>query len=119
MDKWPGAAVAIALMALVGAIAVAGLRYAPDQFEKIWGALAGLVGLITGVVATYFFTKEVSRQLAEQLAFAQRRLEKAERKIDISHAAATRLFFSMTPEERQEFSSDKAVDTWAAKLDNG
>ncbi|HEU4872991.1 MAG TPA: hypothetical protein VFT44_07820 [Pyrinomonadaceae bacterium] len=112
MDKWPGAAVAIALMALVGAIAVAGLRYAPAQFDKIWGALASLVGLITGVVATYFFTKEVSRQSAKQLMVAQRRLEEAERKVSISDAAATRLFYSTTPEARQEIRTDEAVNTW-------
>jgi len=112
MDKWPGAAVAIALMALVGAIAVAGLRYAPDQFDKIWGALASLVGLITGVVATYFFTKEVSRQLATQLMVAQSRLEEAERKLSISDAAATSLFYSRVPEERREIRTDEVIDTW-------
>jgi uncharacterized membrane protein HdeD (DUF308 family) len=113
MDKWPGAAVAIGLMALVGAIAVAGLRYAPEQFDKIWGALAGLVGVITGVVATYFFTKEVSRQAAKQLTIAQRRLEEAERKMSISEAAATSLFYSNAPEIRQNITrSDEAVNTW-------
>jgi hypothetical protein len=113
MDKWPGAAVAIALMALVGAIAVTGLRYAPEQFDKIWGALASLVGLITGVVATYFFTKEVSRQSLNQLTAAQERLKEAERKVYISDAAATSLFYSLAPELRHDISrSDEAVNTW-------
>jgi len=99
-------------MALVGAIAVAGLRYAPTEFDKIWGALASLVGLITGVVATYFFTKEVSRQSAKQLLVAQKRLEEAERKVTISDAAATSLYYSRAPEERQEIRSDEAVNSW-------
>lgn len=112
MDKWPGAAVAIALMALVGAIAVAGLKYAPDQFDKIWGALTSLVGLITGVVATYFFTKEVNRQLAAQLKVAQERQEEAEQRMSIAEAAAVRLFHSRTPEEQQQIKTDNVVNTW-------
>jgi hypothetical protein len=112
MDKWPGAAVAIALMALVGAIAVAGLWKAPEQFDKIWGALASLVGLITGVVATYFFTRDEPRRLRTLLIDAQRRVKEAERRLVVSEAAATRLFYSMTPERQSELRGDVAVSSW-------
>lgn len=60
-NGWPpaSAVVALGIIALIGAIAVSAiLHYASvEDALKFWAALSGLLGLITGVFVTYFFTK--------------------------------------------------------------
>jgi len=56
--SWPSAIVGLGVMALVGAIAITGeVKYSVDDFIKVWTALAGLVGVITGAMVTYFFSR--------------------------------------------------------------
>jgi hypothetical protein len=50
-----------------------------DEALKIWSALAGLLGLVTGVVATYFFTRP---QVARGQAFTQVVAELPQRQLD-------------------------------------
>jgi hypothetical protein len=76
MSKWPEAAVAVALILLIAAVSVAGIaRYQVDEFMKIWAALTGLVGIITGAVVTYFFTRSSLDQAERKVAAAERKLE--------------------------------------------
>jgi hypothetical protein len=57
-SKWPAAAVAIALILMIGGISVAAiLEYSVDDALKIWSGLTGVVGIVTGGAATYFFTR--------------------------------------------------------------
>lgn len=57
--SWQSAAVAIAIIAIVGAIAITAIaKYSTvDEALKFWSALSGLVGLITGALVTYFFSR--------------------------------------------------------------
>ena len=73
MDSgWPSAAVALGLIALIGAVAISAIiKYDNiDDALKFWSALAGLLGVITGAAATYFFTRSAvtSAQTAAQAA---------------------------------------------------
>jgi len=57
--SWPAAVVAIALIAMVGAISIAAITvYNVDDALKIWSALSGVVGILTGAFVTYFFTRQ-------------------------------------------------------------
>ena len=57
--NWPSAGVAIALVTLVGAVAITAIvRYDVDDALKIWSSLGTVVGVLTGGVVTYFFTRE-------------------------------------------------------------
>jgi hypothetical protein len=79
MDSgWPSAAVALGLIGLIGAICIAAIiKYDNiDDALKFWSALAGLLGVITGAAATYFFTRtsvnaaQTAAQSASQAAEA-------------------------------------------------
>jgi hypothetical protein len=77
MSKWPESAVAIALILLIAAVSVAGIaRYHVDEFLRIWAALTGLIGIITGAIVTYFFTRS-------SLDHSERKLGEAERKLEL------------------------------------
>lgn len=53
---WKEVAVALALIGAVAAIMlVAMLRYDEEAALKVWAAIGPLVGVITGVLAGYFF----------------------------------------------------------------
>jgi Co/Zn/Cd efflux system component len=57
--SWQSVVVAIAVIAVVGAIAITAIaKYSTvDEALKFWSALSGLVGLITGAFVTYFFSR--------------------------------------------------------------
>lgn len=63
--------VAVGILALVGTIAVSAIfRYdTVDDALKFWSALSGLIGVVTGALVTYFFTRETV-QAAQQAATA-------------------------------------------------
>jgi hypothetical protein len=57
--SWASAVVGIAVIGVVGAVAIAAIvKYSTvDEALKFWSALSGLVGLITGAFVTYFFSR--------------------------------------------------------------
>lgn len=76
MSKWPESAVAVALILLIAAVSVAGIaRYEPADFLKIWAALTSLVGIITGAIVTYFFTRSTIDQAERKVVETERKLE--------------------------------------------
>jgi len=76
MSKWPESAVAVALIVLITAVSVAGIaRYEVADFLKIWAALTGLVGIITGAIVTYFFTRTTLDQAERKVVETERKLE--------------------------------------------
>lgn len=76
MSKWPESAVAVALILLIGAVSVTGIaRYEPADFLKIWAALTSLVGIITGAIVTYFFTRSSIDQAERKVVETERKLE--------------------------------------------
>jgi hypothetical protein len=55
---WPSAVVALGLLALIGGITIAAiLSYDSSEALEFWSALSGLLGVITGAAATFFFTR--------------------------------------------------------------
>jgi|GEM_PF-6362851 len=76
MSKWPESAVAVALIVLIAAVSVSGIsRYTVEDFLKIWAALTGLLGIITGAIVTYFFTRTSLDNAERKLMDAERKLE--------------------------------------------
>jgi len=71
--------VAVSLIVLVGVLMLAAIiKYPANDVLRIWAGLGTLVGLITGSMATYFFTvrineEEVSKLRAETSAVAAER----------------------------------------------
>ena len=79
---WPSAMVAIALIFLVAAVTVTAIiRYDVDSALEIWSSLGTVVGILTGAVVTYFFTRQT-------VAEAQRAAMETQRKADSERTRA-------------------------------
>jgi len=56
--SWEAVVIAALVIVIIGVMAsVAILRYAVDDAIRVWEMLNPMVGVITGMVATYFFTR--------------------------------------------------------------
>jgi hypothetical protein len=114
MSKWPESAVAVALILLIGAVSVTGIaRYQVEEFLKIWAALTGLVGIITGAIVTYFFTRASLDQ-------AERRVNDTERKLEAEQARTRALldgarFWHTTEPNTEEIRRDDRYKEWMDK----
>jgi enamine deaminase RidA (YjgF/YER057c/UK114 family) len=66
--SWQSAVVAIAVIAIVGGIAITAIvKYSTvDEALKFWSALSGLVGLITGAFVTFFFSRATVQQAQQE-----------------------------------------------------
>jgi hypothetical protein len=66
--QWQSVVVAVAVIAVVGGIAIAAIvKYSTvDEALKFWSALSGLVGLITGAFVTYFFSRGTIQQAQQE-----------------------------------------------------
>ena len=85
--EWASAAVAIALILFVaGVMVVAMLRYSFSQALQIWGALGSIVGVMVGVMATYFFTQPVIRDLRERVAHSEPIIEELEARLALAES---------------------------------
>jgi hypothetical protein len=81
--KWPSAAVAVAVIALLGGIAITAIgKYPVDQFLQVWASLGPLLGVVTGAIATFFFTREAVKEVARFAAESAREAAEARRMID-------------------------------------
>jgi hypothetical protein len=111
MSKWPESAVAVALVLLITAVSVTGIaRYPVEEFLKIWAALTGLVGIITGAIVTYFFTRASLDQ-------AERRVVDTERKLEDERARSRALLTAtrslpLTEPNAQETRRDDQYKEW-------
>jgi hypothetical protein len=70
--RWAAAVVALGILVLIGAMSVTAIiRYdTVEEALKIWAAVTGLLGVVTGAVVAYFFTRgtvETARQSAQSL----------------------------------------------------
>jgi predicted histidine transporter YuiF (NhaC family) len=67
-SSWPSAAVAISIVALLTAVLTAAcIKYSATDALKIVASFSAVLGLLTGVFVSYFFTKS-SVQTAQQTA---------------------------------------------------
>src|SRR3712207_8876806 len=70
--RWAAAVVALGILLLIGAMSVTAIiRYdTVEEALQIWSAVTGLLGVVTGAVVAYFFTRgtvETARQSAQSL----------------------------------------------------
>lgn len=79
---WPSAAVAIAIIALVG---VMFWRAVDGEFATIWAGVGTVVGVVTGAIPAYFFRAEANKASARAEAIA------AEASPDVVQAARTKV----------------------------
>lgn len=66
--SWPSAAVAIAVVGLVGLMFWKAVE--STSFTTIWAAVGSVVGVITGAVPSYFFRVEAKKASARAEAIA-------------------------------------------------
>lgn len=102
---WPSAVVAVALIALIGAVMVVAIwRYPLAEALKVWGALGTILGVVVGVMTTYFFTHRTIATLENRLANAQ---IAGDEHVPVYAFGAT----------VGTLSTPKDLDTWRALLD--
>ncbi len=95
--------VAVAIIALVGSVGLAAiLRYDADNALKIWGVLGTIVGLITGSIATFFFTRQNVETVKEQASAAKEEAKD-------NKAALTTTVAALTPEQWQGIRNDPPI----------
>ncbi len=70
---WPAAAVAVAIVGLLGAISIAAIiKYGTvEDALKWWTGLSAIAGILTGAATTFFFTRGEVNTTREQLNQAQ------------------------------------------------
>jgi Co/Zn/Cd efflux system component len=90
---WPTAMVAVAVVLLVGSITVTAIvRYNnADEALKIWAALSGVVGLLTGAFVTYFFTQGTVQEAKEARAAVQEQANKADVRLEALAATTAKM----------------------------
>jgi hypothetical protein len=58
---WPSALVAVAILALIGAVFVtAAIRYDPAELNDLLGYLAPILGVVSGAMVAFFFTRQAT-----------------------------------------------------------
>jgi membrane protein DedA with SNARE-associated domain len=69
MDNKQSGAVAIVPITLVGLATVAAIiKYpTPEEALKLWAALVGIVGVLTGAFVSYFFTRVTVQTATQQV----------------------------------------------------
>lgn len=94
--SWPATLIALAFMLLVGATFLTVYAHSGiDDALKAWGALGTLVGIVTGVIPTYFFgaaatdsAKKDADGARQQLLNEQRRRAKLEDQVALLSGVA-------------------------------
>ena len=118
-------AVALGVLVLIGAMSVTAIiRYeTPEEALEIWSALTGLLGVVTGAIVAYFFTRgqvetarESARNLKDLAATAQAQeaglmeaREDAGRRVRKNKDALTVCMGRIDPALAQELEQDPVV----------
>jgi hypothetical protein len=73
-SPWPSVVVALSMMAVVTGLTVYAMRRdGMDGAMKMWGAMGTIIGVLTGGVSTYFFTREATQILADEVSRSSER----------------------------------------------
>jgi hypothetical protein len=105
---WPSAAVAIAILALIGAVTVAAIfRYQTlAEALQIWQAMAALIGIVTGAFVTYFFTRGTVETAQGQARIALQQAAQEARRADASQQALTKAAGLLPPQQFEGLLAD-------------
>jgi hypothetical protein len=108
--SWQSTVIAVALIALVGAIFI--VVYLGDGVEaalKAWAAVGTLIGVLTGAVPTYFFGQQQAAQAQQHANQArQEAAEERERRNNAEDKAA--LVLGYAPESAVEKAQEVRPD---------
>jgi hypothetical protein len=78
-DEWPALLIALAFIVLLGFIFWNTMREmrTSDEFLKIWAAVGPIIGVVTGLIPTYFFRNaaRTASEHAEAHAEAKGKME--------------------------------------------
>ena len=123
--RWAAVMVALGILLLIGAMSVTAIiRYdTVEEALQIWSAVTGLLGVVTGAVVAYFFTRgtvETARQsaqgLQEVVATAQeeetalrKAFEEAWLRVRENKDALTTCMSRIDPELAQQLEQDPVV----------
>ena len=92
-NDWLVAAVAIAVLGLVGAVTIAAIFNSNGnlpQTLRIWEPMSALLALFTGAFVTYFFTRNVVESAQLQACNAMHLAAQEQRRADVTHQALTK-----------------------------
>lgn len=98
---WPSAAVAIAILALIGAVTIAAINKYDTWNEalQIWQAMTALIGIVTGAFVTYFFTRGAVESAQTQARNAMQIAAQQTRRADVAQQALTKAVGVLPPQQ--------------------
>jgi hypothetical protein len=105
---WPSAAVAIAILALIGSVTIAAIFRYPtlDEALQIWGMMTALIGIVTGAFVTYFFTRGAVDNAREQARDALKMAAQQQRRADATQLALIKAVGMLLPQQFDELLLD-------------
>jgi hypothetical protein len=108
---WPSAIVALGVIAAVATMAtVAVIHYqSVDDALKFWSALSGLVGIITGAMVTYFFSRGTVQAAQDQAQTASAQATAATSSANTAKAALGVALLGVDPDKGRELMANPAV----------
>lgn len=107
---WPSAAVAIAILAMIGAVTIAAITsdYTLSETLQIWQAMTAIIGLVTGAFVTYFFTRSAVDTAQGQAHGAMQLAAQEARRADATQQALTKAVGLLQPEQWSALQEDPA-----------
>jgi hypothetical protein len=108
-NDWPAAAVAIAVLTLVGAVTIAAIAYSGGNMTealKIWEPVSALLALFTGAFVTYFFTRNAVESAQLQARNATQLAAQQQFRADATHQALTKAVAMLDPAEGKRLLED-------------
>jgi hypothetical protein len=108
-NAWPAAVVAIAILALVGAVTIAAIFNSNGNMAealKSWDPVSALLALFTGAFVTFFFTRSAVESAQLQARNAMHLAAQEQRRADATHQARTKAVAMLDPAEGKRLLED-------------
>ena len=116
---WPSAAVAIAILTLIGAVTIAAIfRYTLGEALQIWQSMSALIGLVTGAFVTYFFTRNSIEAAQTQARSAMELAHEESRRSDAAHMMLTKAAGLVPPPQFEALLMDPSFRVAMGRIDD-
>jgi hypothetical protein len=114
--NWPSTVVACMIILLIGTITTTAIvRYPADDALKVWAALGSIVGVVTGALVTYFFSRSAVQNAQSLAASSHQDAKQFEARARQVHDALTVAVGHLDPEAYQQVEQhpafQQAMDT--------